>query len=213
MRAGSPSGPVSPWPRGKPLQIWTARLACAGVIGRIDTTMGPRNTPAGRHGDVGAIHRHIAAGFEVPDRAARPPATHVSKVKEQPRRKADQVVAPEVLTIVRLIDQLALPVDAIARQIGPQIGAGGDRAARGSPGSVTSKSGHGLGFRWQKQQEVEGQVPGVAITRLACTKPGARPGVGLVHSPVRAAMRTWAGVASRWLFMKDCPFQLGAKRP
>ena len=47
MAAGSPKWTGTPCARGKREHTSTARTACAGVSGRIDTTIGPRNTPAG----------------------------------------------------------------------------------------------------------------------------------------------------------------------
>src|SRR5262245_32627912 len=47
ISSGLPRCTGAPCTDGKRVVIWTARMASAGVIGRIDTTMGPRNGPAG----------------------------------------------------------------------------------------------------------------------------------------------------------------------
>ena len=69
-----------------------ARIASAGLNGRIDTTIGPANGPAGA-GDVGAVHRHVALALDVADRHA----VLQQRLLEGERAaddEGDQIVAP-----------------------------------------------------------------------------------------------------------------------
>src|SRR5213078_3442494 len=50
IAAGSPMCTGAPWAFGKRALAVTAFESCVDGIGRIETTIGPWNTPAGRHG-------------------------------------------------------------------------------------------------------------------------------------------------------------------
>ena len=70
-----------------------------------------------------------------------------SNENEQPSAKLDQIVAPDVRDVSRLLDQFAVPPDAIARQVGANVEIPAQRREmRRSPGSDTASTGHGLGL-------------------------------------------------------------------
>ena len=69
----------------------------------------------------------------------------------------------------------------------------------GSPGSVTSRRGQGLGLRTQKVMKSRACSRG-RITRLAWTKPGQRPAVLPVKCPARINRRRAPGV----MFLSCC---------
>src|SRR5713226_6894881 len=86
-QSGLPRGTGAPCTAGKRVVIWTARMALAGVIGRIDTTIGPWNGPAG----VVAIEvRYIGTvALQVMWRSSMPPSTSASSNEnEQPSTNA-----------------------------------------------------------------------------------------------------------------------------
>jgi len=77
----------APWAPGKRALAVTAFERSAAAMGRIETTMGPWKTPAGRHGiDV----RHIATFLPCSTCQRRTPASSSahSNVNEQPSRNA-----------------------------------------------------------------------------------------------------------------------------
>src|SRR5699024_3167805 len=63
-----------------------------------------------------------------------------------------------------------------------------------NPGSVTSKTGHAFGFRWQNNKNSNADALG-STTRLACVNPLETPDVGLTHFPSRIKRLASAGVA------------------
>ena len=84
---GSPMWTGAPWALGNRALAVTAFASCAAAIGRIETTIGPWKTPAGRHWvDV----RHIATFLPCSTCQSRMPASSSahSKVKEHPSRNA-----------------------------------------------------------------------------------------------------------------------------
>ncbi len=87
MAAGSPTWTGAPWAAGNRALAVTARGTCSAGMGRMETTIGPWKTPAGRHGmDV----RHMATLRPCSTCQSRMPASSSahSNVNEQPRRKA-----------------------------------------------------------------------------------------------------------------------------
>ena len=83
-----------------------ARIALAGVIGRMDTTRGPWNGPAGA---VAMEVRYIGTVTpQVMWRSSIPSSISASsKENEQPSDKRDEIVAPMAPDIVRLVDEFA----------------------------------------------------------------------------------------------------------
>ena len=81
--------------------------------------------------------------------------------------KGDEVVAPEVLDLPPLLDQLAPAVYSVAREVGAEIGARCGAGRLGSPGGVISRSGQGLGLRVQKAANSRAASCG-RMTRFAC---------------------------------------------
>ena len=158
IAAGSPKWTGAPCASGKRRRSASPSIAWAGVIGRIDTTIGPRKRPAGRHGDVRAVHRHVAALLDVPHRHAGL-SRAFSNVNEQPSRKPTRSSRQQPREVGRLVDQLAVAVDAVARHVGAQVGPGGD-----APRLRVARLGHveqraRLRVALAEQQEVERQVP------------------------------------------------------
>ena len=86
MAPGSPRWTGAPWTEGKRPVTWTARIASAGVSGRIETTSGPEKRPAG----VVAIEvRYIGTLLPCSIWRTGSPAASIasSKEKEQPITK------------------------------------------------------------------------------------------------------------------------------
>ena len=91
--SGLPRCTGAPCTDGKRVVICTARMASAGFIGRIDTTSGPWNGPAGVGFDRCAVHRHRAIAGHV----AQFDAVVDQRLLERERAadgEGDQIVAP-----------------------------------------------------------------------------------------------------------------------
>ena len=134
--SGSPMWTGAPWAVVKRLVISVARIAWRGVIGRIETTSGPLKRPAGWRRDRGRVHRDVRALLDVADRqpGGQQRALERERAADQER---DEVLAPDVADVGRLVDDLAVDVDAVARDVGAQIGAG-----RGDPRLARARVGH-----------------------------------------------------------------------
>ena len=100
--------------------ICTARMASAGLNGRIDTTMGPANGPDGRAGDVGAVHRHPHIALDVADRQVVRHQRFLERERAA-EHEGDEIVAPMRHDIGRLLHHLAVTPDPVARHVGADI--------------------------------------------------------------------------------------------
>jgi hypothetical protein len=118
---------------------------------------GAAEDAGGAAGAVGAVHRHVAAGLDVPHRHAglEQGALEGERAAEE---EADEVVAPPGPQAGRLLDELAVAVDAVARQVVAQVGAGGDEARLGGAGLGDVEQRARLGVALAEEEEVEGQL-------------------------------------------------------
>ena len=97
-----------------------------------------------RRVDVAQRHARLQQRFLERERAAE--------------HEAHEIVAPQRLTSHRLVDQIAVAPDAIARHVGADVEVGAERGMRGSPASDTPSSGHGFGIALAEAQEILGTV-------------------------------------------------------
>ena len=113
--------------------IWVARIACCGVIGRIETTSRAAEATSRVARDRGPVHRDVDALLDVPDgqlgRQQR--ALERERAADQER---DEVLAPDVADVGDLVRDLAVAVDAVAGEIGSEVGAGREVARLGVAG-------------------------------------------------------------------------------
>ena len=177
IAAGKPICTGAPCTEGKRDVIWIARIASLGFKGRIETTSGPANGPAGSQCDIGPVHRHIRAAGHV----AQLDAVLDQRLLERKRAaegKADEIVAP---------DMSRPPAALRSVRRGARRGSAADRCGcrdprpklgrRGSPGSETASTGQGFGFAWANRRKSWASALG-RMTRFAWTLPGASPAVG-----------------------------------
>ncbi len=104
--AGLPICTGAPCTAGKRVVIWMARMASAGFIGRMDTTMGPWNGPAG----VVAIEVRYIGTVRPQADVAQLDAVLDQRLLEGERaaqHEGDEIVAPMGADVGRLVDDLA----------------------------------------------------------------------------------------------------------
>jgi len=126
IASGKPICTGAPCATGSRDVICTARTASAGLSGRIDTTSGPWNRPAGV---VGTFVRYMEtlqprAMWRIGMPAAM---SGSSNENEQPITKPHEVIAPGCANVGRLVRQLTVPPDPIAPEIGTDIKVGRKR--------------------------------------------------------------------------------------
>ena len=157
IAAGSPMWTGVPWAFGKRAQMVVARMAWAGVNGRIDTTIGPRNTPAGRQS---MLVRYI--GTLRPCSTCRTGTPGLQQgVLERERaaeQEGDEVVPPVAGDVGRLVDQFAVAEDAVGRHVGAEVGVRGDDAGHRVAGFGHVEQRARLRVALAEEQKVEGQV-------------------------------------------------------
>ncbi len=88
--------------------------------------MGPCSRPAGTACAVGHVHRDVAALLDVAHRDARL-GQRPLEGEAAPDEERHQVVAPVRDDVRGLVHQLAVLPDPVARQVGAQVGAVGER--------------------------------------------------------------------------------------
>src|SRR6185295_8950301 len=95
INSGKPRWTGAPCTRGYREVISIARIASAGLNGRMETTSLPRKRPAGHGVDAGAVHRHVASLLDV---AQPQPGLHQRLLEGEraAQDEGDQVVAPEL---------------------------------------------------------------------------------------------------------------------
>src|SRR5829696_1697370 len=105
--------------------IWVARIACSGVIGRIETTNGPEKRPAGVQS---TLVRYIGTFTPCSTwRIGRPSARSArSNVNEQPIRNATRSSrqtsrASSGSSTSWLVHQLAVAEHPVAREVAAQV--------------------------------------------------------------------------------------------
>lgn len=127
------------------------------------------------------------AAYEAPHAPSRRSLT--SQEKEHPRRKPTMPSSQSELTSST---SAASAPSRHTRYLGKSVRTSAPGAAvrgQGSPGAVTSSSGQARGLERAKRRKSKACAEGSA-TKFACTKPGARPGVGVESRPVRHSVRT-----------------------
>ena len=110
--------------------ICTARIASAGLNGRIDTTIGPAKGPAGLQA---ILVRYIGTRtllLDVADRQAVRQQRFLER-KRAAEHEGDEVVAPMRHDVGRLVDHLAVAPDAVARQVGADVEVEAERGNAG----------------------------------------------------------------------------------
>ena len=152
IASGAPTWTGAPCTAGNRADICTAFATSVPGIGRIDTTIGPWNTPAGRHcTDVrymGTVHPHSRC------RSVHPGLKHdVLEREAASQEKPNEIVGPIRLDRPRLIDELPMPIDAVPRQVGAQIGIGRGELGTGEPGQLRPRTGQGFGLRMQNSKK------------------------------------------------------------
>ena len=184
---GRPIWTGAPCTAGKRVVICTARIASAGLNGRIDTTSGPRNGPAGV---VSIEVRYIGTLRRCVDVAQSSPSA-TQRLLERERaadHEADEVVAPVRLDVVRLLDQLAVAPDAVARQVGADVEVGAERRHARVAGLGHAEQRARLRIALAEAQEVVGEVGG-QDGEVALDIAGCAPAVGRRCSPRRTRSR------------------------
>ena len=162
-------------------------------MGRIDITMLPLMEPAGVHGTpvryMGTLQPMVLWRISMPASMSSD-----SNENEQPDDERYEVVAPVVLDILHFGHQLAVLVDAVAREVG------GDVAVGCADGSLAcAHLGHfqqraRLGVALREQQEVVGLLLR-QHDEVRLRIPGTQPARRRVNSPERMRCRASTGEA------------------
>jgi hypothetical protein len=159
--------------------IWVARIACSGVIGRMETTERAGEAAGRLARPARPVHRDVDALLDVADRQP----LGLERALEGERaadQEGDEVVAPVLARVGRLVGDLAVAEDPVARDVGAEVGAGRDprRFGRARIGDVEHRARLGVGDA--EAQEVEGvglrQRDEVGL-RCSRGEAGRRPGV------------------------------------
>ena len=134
-----------------------ARIASAGFIGRIETTIGPWNGPAGA---VAIEVRYIGTvALQVMWRSSMPPSTSASsKENEQPSTKATRSSRQWARMSVGSSISSPSPEHAVARQIGADVEIVGERRQPKIAGRRGRQQRAGLGVELAEPQEIAGEV-------------------------------------------------------
>src|SRR4029450_1612506 len=150
-----------PWAWGYRPDSSLSCLTCALGIGRIVTTCGPWNRPAGRQGtfvvNIEMMGPHSLMGTAS---AATRRDQAVLEGKAATEQEADEVIAPEIPDLLPPLDELALAVDAVSADVRSQVRArrraGRLRVAR--RGDLDQRAG--LGIAGAERGELRGSLPG-----------------------------------------------------
>jgi hypothetical protein len=95
---------------------------------------------------IGNKHGNIHAQFDVPH-GHTDIHQGVFESKTTPEEETDEIASPVGSEIVDLLDECAIPVHTITWDVRTDVGARRESRGSGSPGSSTSRSGQGWGFR------------------------------------------------------------------
>jgi len=144
-----------------------ARIASAGLSGRIDTTIGPWNGPAGA---VAIEVRYIGTvAPQVMWRSSMPLSVSASSNEnEQPSAKVTRSSRQCARTSVGSSMQLARPEHAVAADIGTDIEVLGQRRQPPVAGGGGRQQRARLGIELAEPQKVAGDAAG-RMARLPCT--------------------------------------------
>ena len=151
---GSPIWTGAPWVRWKRVVIWTARTACSGVIGRMLTTKGAENGPAG-------VQARLVTYMEtfLPSSMLRIGSTGglqgVLKGETAAQKEADHVFVERVGDGFDFFCQLSIAVDPVAGQILAQIGPRGNLRLV-DPGLENIEYRTGFGVADTEEKKVKG---------------------------------------------------------
>ena len=199
MAAGSPAWTGAPCASGNRAVISAARIACMGVIGRIETTSGPAKIPAGLHATLVRNIGTVRLFLDVTQRQTGP-QHGVFKTERTAEEKRHQIGSPPAADVGRLIDQHTVLEHAIAREIGSQIGPGSRAARLGRAGIEHLEDWARLRIALTEQQEVEcDRLRDDHEVRLKIA--GGLPAARTAQIAVRMAIRTSRGdcsAESRW---------------
>ena len=157
MAAGSPTCTGAPCTAGKREVTCTARTTCPAGMGRIDTTIGPWNTPAGVGGDRRDVHRHVRALLDVP---------HGKAGLDQRRLEGEAAADQERHEVVAPLGARCRSARRPARRAGRR-GTSAASVRRSAPGRHADRLGRprldhleqraGLRVALAEEQEVEGR--------------------------------------------------------
>ena len=101
--------------------IWIARIASAGVERTHRDDERPLEHAARSTRAIRAIHGDVDAQLDVAERNAGAEQGGLERERAADE-KTDEVVAPQPADVGRFVGQLAVSPDAIARQVGSQVG-------------------------------------------------------------------------------------------
>ncbi len=176
--------------------ICTARMASAGFIGRIETTSGPWNGPAGT---VSTAVRYIGTvQSQVMWRSSMPPSTQrLFERKRAADGEGDEIVAPVFDDVGRLVDQRAVAPDAVARQVGADVEILGQVRDARIAGRADADQRARLRIALAELHEILRQSAAAGSRDWPARKPGARPDVGPEWALRRIASRAARPVDER----------------
>ena len=191
IAAGSPTWTGAPWRSGKREQIRSpAPPAPASSAASTPPSARRSGPPAGTRRSVryiGTLH----ALLDVPHREPRVQQRVLERERAADQER-DEVVAP-LARGRRWPRSTSSPFapDAVARQVGAEVGAGRDVGRLGRARVADLQHRARLRVAPQNRRKSNASASG-RTTRLACVNAGARPAVGPVQSPRRIAARTSA---------------------
>ena len=145
-----------------PAVMATAAGTWAYGIGRMLTTILPLNTPRRCAGNVCIVHRYVDALFDL---AHGDVSFEKRRLKREaaPDEETDQIVP--FFKIARhiggFLSQLAVSVNAVARDVAGNIAARRKLGKLRCPASATSSSGQALGLRWQNNRKSHASALGI----------------------------------------------------
>jgi len=104
---------------------------------------------------VGNEHRHVHAQFDVP---YANPGIHegLFEGKTTPQKKTDEIVPPTGQEIIDLVDEVTVTVDAVARDVSTNVGAGRQLSWLWVAGVKHFQERTGFGVALAKEQEIIG---------------------------------------------------------
>src|SRR5262249_2885916 len=150
ISSGLPIWTGAPCTAGKRVVIWMARIASAGFIGRIETTMGPWNRPAG----PGRNHGAKTTTAPSPEQSASAAAdARLLEGGRAAQHEGDVIAAPMGADIGRLVDELAVPERPVARQVGADVEVVGERRQPKVAGRRGRQQRAGFGVELAEPQE------------------------------------------------------------
>ena len=159
ISSGLPRWTGAPCTEGKRVVTCTARIASAGLNGRIETTIGPWNGPAGLHS---MLVRYIGTlTLQVWWRISRPFSISASSNEnEQPSTNDTRSSRHTFLRSRHLLDQLAVLPDAVERDVGADVEILAQRRQAPVARLGLAEQRAGLGVELAEAREVGGEFLG-----------------------------------------------------